>query len=207
MAGALKGLLTKAVRSRRGAPLAERLIVGLGNPGEEYCRSRHNVGFMVVERLAGRWRLPWQVPRNRSRLATGEVAGAQVALLEPLTYMNLTGHSVARVLRELGLSPEQAMVVHDDVDLPLGRLRLRRAGSAGGHRGVQSTIDLLGTAEFARLRVGVGRPLDGDVRQYVLAPFAPEEREELDQVLERAASALECWLAEGMEAAMNRYNG
>jgi len=208
---AIKDLVRHAVgrvreaTQRQGAPC--RLIVGLGNPGQEYLASRHNVGFRVVEELARRWHLDFRLPRNQSRLASGDVAGLRVAVLEPLTYMNLSGNCVARAVRQLGLTPEHVMVIHDDVDLPFGRLRLRSGGSAGGHRGVQSIIDLLGASDFARLRVGIGRPSDGDIREYVLSPFTQEEERNLDAVLGRAVSAIECYLTDGIEVAMNRYNG
>ena len=189
------------------SPLKPRyLVVGLGNPGADYRLTRHNVGFRVVEQLARHWQLRFERPRKQARLAMGEVAGLPVALLEPLAYMNLSGKPVALALRELVLLPAAMLVVHDDVDLPLGRLRLRPRGSAAGHKGVQSLMDSLGTADFARLRVGIGRPGHGDVRDYVLTPFASDDEPAMEEVLEKAASAIECYLTAGVEAAMNEFN-
>ncbi|NPV09055.1 MAG: aminoacyl-tRNA hydrolase [Anaerolineae bacterium] len=182
------------------------LVVGLGNPGPEYRCTRHNVGFMVVERLAARWRLQWNRPRDQSRRAVGRVAERRIELMEPLTYMNLSGRPVARALARHGLSPSDLLLVHDDVDLPFGRLRLRPSGSAAGHRGVQSVIDALGTNEFPRLRVGIGRPNDEGVRDFVLSTFGPDERAQLEALLDRAVAAVETALGRGLEAAMNEFN-
>lgn len=191
---------------RRVVP--ERLIVGLGNPGAEYRRTRHNVGFMVVEELARRWDMRFKAPHNHARWANGVVQGVPVAIVEPLTFMNLSGRAVGAALKESQLSPTAMLVVHDDVDLPLGRIRLRFGGSAAGHKGIISIIDALGGQEFARLRIGIGRPAgSGDVRDYVLAPFEASEAEALRDTIERAASAIECYLTAGIEAAMNRFNG
>lgn len=183
------------------------LVVGLGNPGPEYRRTRHNVGFMVVERLAERWRIRWDRPRNQARGALGRVGDRQIALLEPLTYMNLSGSPVAQALRRYGLAPSDLLVVHDDLDLPFGRLRLRATGSAGGHRGVQSIISALGTKDFPRLRIGIGRPDgDHDVRDFVLDTFDRDEAVKLEAVLDRAVAAVETALRQGLDAAMNEFN-
>jgi peptidyl-tRNA hydrolase, PTH1 family len=184
-----------------------RLIVGLGNPGSEYRDTRHNAGFRAVEAFASRHRLRFGPARKQARVAAGEVGGLPVAILEPLTYMNASGEAVARALREFGLTPADVIVVYDDVDLPLGRLRLRTQGSAAGHKGVQSTIERLGTPDFARLRVGIGRPDgSGDVKDYVLSPFSRDEEATFASVLDRAVLAIETFLTEGAEAAMNQFN-
>ena len=206
----LKEILRCFSRPRKAAAtgrvVPQFLIVGLGNPGREYELTRHNIGFMVVEEMARRWNMRFKAPRRQVRLAFGEVAGAPVALLEPLAYMNLSGKPVALALIELALSPTQMLVIHDDVDLPLGRIRLRLKGSAAGHKGVQSIIDSLGTTEFARLRIGIGRPSNGDVKEYVLTPFSREEEVDVSDLLVRAISAVESYLSVGIEAAMNMYN-
>lgn len=202
--------LLERVRRVRGAVASSEpvtaLVVGLGNPGPEYRHTRHNVGFMVVEKLAARWRLRWDRPRNQSRRAVGRVGERHIEVMEPLTYMNLSGAPVARAVACYGLSPRDLLVVHDDVDLPFGRLRLRPSGSAAGHRGVQSVIDALGTKEFPRLRVGIGRPDDEGVRDFVLSTFAPDEQIRLESVLERAVATVEAALGRGLEAAMNEFN-
>jgi len=203
---ALRSVMERVGRKPAFQHRPSRLIVGLGNPGEEYRQTRHNVGFHVIEQLADRWHLSFHVPRNLSRLAYGLVAESPVALLQPLTYVNRSGESVAWVLNKLDLAPQDMLVVHDDIDLPLGRLRIRRGGSAGGHKGVQSIIDSVGSGEFARLRIGVGRPADGDVRAYVLSPFDACEAELVEGVISRAVGAIECYLRQGVEVAMNEYN-
>lgn len=182
-----------------------RLVVGLGNPGAEYARTRHNLGFRVVDKMAraagvafrrghgGLWvRLP------------GPGSGKGLYLLKPQTFMNLSGKSVAALCRVRGLSPSEILVACDDLDLPLGRLRLRRGGGTGGHRGLGSIVDALGTPEFARCRIGVGRPPVGaDVAEFVLSFFSAEEEGAVSAVVDRAVRAVEILLAEGWEAAQN----
>ena len=182
------------------------LIVGLGNPGPRYARTRHNLGFMVLDHLAERLGLCWQIAAD-GLLAEGVLAGRLVILLKPLTYMNRSGDAVAALVRR---RPEIAdiIVVHDDLDLPLGRLRIRRSGSAGGHRGVASVIAALGTEGFGRVRIGVDRPPAGiDATDYVLAEFPPEEMAAAREAVARATAALEVLVADGYEAAMSRFNG
>jgi PTH1 family peptidyl-tRNA hydrolase len=192
----------------RRPPAAEYLLVGLGNPGEEYARTRHNVGFRCLSVLAARHRLFFRQKHAQARLAVGEIAGRNVVLARPYTYMNRSGAAVAGLLAWLKLPLEQLLVIYDDLDLPLGTIRLRPRGSAGGHRGLRSIIEALESEQFARLRVGIGRPPDPsqDPVDYVLSPFTPEEETTLARVLERAADAVECFLKEGIEAAMARFN-
>ncbi len=205
--GEVLGRIRRSSSSGGGSKVkANRLVVGLGNPGPQYQGTRHNAGFMVIEALARRWRLRFGVPRDRSRFAVGEIKSESVALLEPLTYMNLSGRSVAWGLRTWGLPLEALLVIHDDVDLPFGRLRLRPSGSSAGHRGVQSIIESLGSDCFPRLRIGVGRPDGGEVADFVLAPFSAAEEREFDAVLESAATAVEAFVADGIQAAMNQFN-
>jgi PTH1 family peptidyl-tRNA hydrolase len=191
-----------------------RLILGLGNPGEEYRDTRHNVGFRVVDELARRWRI--SLDRLECNSRTGRLDGAggvsgEVLLAQPQTYMNRSGYA-ARCFAELHqLEPASLLVVYDEVSLPLGRLRLRRSGSPAGHRGLESVIESLRTAEVPRLRLGVapadGPPAGEDLVEFVLSPFAAGDRDAVEEMIRRAADAAETWLREGVEAAMNRFNG
>ena len=186
-----------------------KLIVGLGNPGREYRETRHNVGFLVVEELARRHRLtlslaPSQVPETFMAKRYGV---EPLLIAKPLTFMNRSGDSVAALSRYFDIDPADVLVVVDEVALPFGRLRARARGSAGGHNGLKSIIDRLGTQEFPRLRLGVGR---GDARRdladHVLSTFEPGERAELDTFITRAADAAELFAVDGIQTVMNRYN-
>lgn len=184
-----------------------KMVVGLGNPGPEYRGTRHNLGFEVLEELARRHRVRRQEQRDQALVAWLELDGEQVVLVKPLTYMNLSGNAVRALQKRHGLSLQHLLVVCDDLDLPLGRLRLRQSGGAGGHRGLASVISALGSNEFSRLRVGVGRPPGREeVVDYVLGRFAPEERETAAAAVRRAADAVETWLRCGIEEAMNAFN-
>lgn len=185
------------------------LIVGLGNPGPEYAETRHNAGFLVVEELARRWRVLWKEEgRFQARMARGEAAGRPVLLLQPLTWMNLSGEAVGAAARYFRVPAERLVVAVDDADLPLGALRLRPGGSSGGHHGLESVGQHLGTRDFARQRIGIGRrdPAQREITGHVLGKFGPEERPVLEQVLRSAGNQLECWLAEGLQKAMARHN-
>jgi len=187
---------------------SEALIVGLGNPGSEYAAHRHNIGFRVVDALASAHGLTFvRQKRARARVAEGELDGRPVLLAKPQTFMNLGGKAVARLSRAHEIPPERILVVYDDLDLPLGRLRLRSEGGTGGHKGMRSIIDLLGSRSFPRLRVGIDRPPGNmDPADYVLQPFDEEQSLILKDVVARAAAAIECWLAEGIMPAMDRFN-
>lgn len=187
-----------------------KLIVGLGNPGKAYAKNRHNVGFHCMDRLAGEHRIPVKERRLRLKpvkavFGRGEVEGTPVVLAKPRTFMNLSGKAVAQLVRRFGVAPDDLIVIHDDMDLPPGKIRIRPGGSAGGHKGVASIIDFLGTEEFARVRIGIGRP-DGDEVSYVLGNFNPEERDTVSEAVKQAAEAVRCILTDGIDAAMNRYN-
>jgi PTH1 family peptidyl-tRNA hydrolase len=187
-----------------------RLIVGLGNPGREYARTRHNAGFQLAERVAAEAGAGWRVEaRFRARLARATLAGESCWLCEPLTYMNLSGEAVGAVMRYHRLTRDRLLVLVDDADLPLGQLRLRPGGSAGGHHGLESVERHVGGRDYARLRLGIGRrPEAGrNITGHVLGTFNAEEWELFETVLARAASQVLCWVAEGVAAAMNRYNG
>lgn len=185
-----------------------KLIVGLGNPGKEYERTRHNIGFAVVDLFARLNGIPITRRDYRGRVGDGRVGEARVFLLKPQTYMNLSGESVAAFRRQKPLALTDLIVVTDDIALPLGRLRLRASGSAGGHNGLKSLIQHLPSQDFPRLRVGVGAPRDPSVQiDHVLGPFNRREQAEADEVTERAVAALEVWLRDGIERAMNEFNG
>ncbi len=188
------------------------LIVGLGNPGPEFAGTRHNVGWMCVERLARRVGASFDRYQFRAQLARWDDNGRKVLLAKPLTFMNRSGEAVRPLVRFYKVELDRLMVVYDDLDLPPGKIRLRPKGSAGGHHGMESVIQKLGTSDFPRLRIGIGRPAgpeayDPDVvARYVLSPFSAAERPLIDAALDRAAEALLVWVREGIEAAMNRFN-
>jgi PTH1 family peptidyl-tRNA hydrolase len=192
-----------------------RLILGLGNPGEEYRDTRHNVGFRVVEELARRWeilvdRLECNSLVGRAAAGEGDVPPAGVLLAKPQTYMNRSGYAARCFVESHEIEPSAVLVVYDEINLPLGKLRLRRAGSPAGHRGLESVIENLRTAEVPRLRLGVAQEekvAGEDLAGFVLAPFAADEREAVEEMIRRAADACEAWLREGVEAAMGRFNG
>ena len=183
-----------------------RLIVGLGNPGERYALTRHNIGARVVEAAAPRWAIALG-PAGPAPYRRGRVGSDEALLASRLTWMNQAGLVVKGLLEELTLSPQDLVVVHDDLDLALGRLRIKRRGGSGGHNGVLSILTALESSQFCRLKIGVGRPAPGqDSAEYVLAPFLPEERALVDSTVEQAVLALECLVVEGVAAAMNRFN-
>ena len=185
-----------------------KLIVGLGNPGKEYERTRHNIGFAVVDLFARLNGIPVTKRDFRALTGDGRVGETRVFLLKPQTFMNLSGESVAAFLRQKPLALSDILIVTDDIALPLGALRLRAKGSAGGHNGLKSLIGHLHSPEFPRLRVGVGAPRDPSVQiDFVLGPFNRREQAEADEAAERAVVALEVWLRDGIEKAMNQFNG
>ena len=185
------------------------LIVGLGNPGKGYADTRHNVGFMVLDRLAKRQGAGWEVNKKfEAHLAKARQESNTVFLCKPQGYMNLSGQSVVPLAKFYQIPFGQIMVVVDDLDLPLGAIRMRPGGGTGGHRGLDSIQGLLGKDDFARLRLGIGRPEpDRDVSGFVLGKFAEAETELLERVLETAADQLACWVLEGIQQSMNNYNG
>jgi PTH1 family peptidyl-tRNA hydrolase len=185
------------------------LIVGLGNPGAEYVQTRHNAGFLLVEKLAAKWKSDWANERKfKARIAKAERDGKKVLLCEPQTFMNLSGEAVGALKDFYQLPLKQILVAVDDADLPLGEIRLRKSGSSGGHHGLESIEQHLGSCEFARLRIGIGRA-DGarEITNYVLGKFDSSENELLKKVLERASNQIETWLEAGIEKAMNQFNG
>lgn len=186
-----------------------KLICGLGNPGGEYERDRHNVGSVVVEELCRRRRVPLST-KFEGRAGLGTLDGERVLFLQPQTYMNHSGYSLAPAARFYKVEPREVLVIHDELDLPFGRLMLKQGGGTGGHRGLTHIIEAWGEEGFARLRLGIGKPSGQGakerVTQHVLSPFNPEEQKLWPELLARAADAAECWASQGLAVAMNRYN-
>ncbi len=183
------------------------LVCGLGNPGGQYAQTRHNIGFMAVDELARRERISLTERSFVSHWGRGAVAGVRVALAKPQTFMNRSDRAVVGLLRHLRLTPQELIVIHDDLDLAQGRLRIRPRGGSGGHRGIESIIQALSTDEFTRIRVGVGRPAhDVDPVEHVLGEFFEEEEEGLWLSLRRVVEAVKVIVVEDTQAAMNRFN-
>jgi PTH1 family peptidyl-tRNA hydrolase len=185
------------------------LIVGLGNPGAEYARTRHNAGYLLVARLAAQWRVSWTYERKfNARVARAEPAGARVLLCEPQTYMNSSGDAVGPLVAFYRVPPGRLLVVVDDADLPLGEIRLRPGGSSGGHHGLESIEQRLQSQAFARQRIGIGRTAGGrEITDYVLGRFSPVETATVERVLVKACGQVECWLNAGIQKAMSQFNG
>lgn len=185
------------------------LIVGLGNPGEKYENTRHNVGFMVVDELAERESKPIQRLKFKALTNTLTISGEKVLVMKPVTYMNLSGEAVRQAMDFYKIPPEHILVISDDTALAVGRLRIRAKGSAGGHNGLKNIIQHLGTDQFPRLRVGVGEKPhpDYDMADWVLGAFQGEDKKAIDATVKRAADAVECILAQGLDRGMGKFNG
>lgn len=211
------------------APQGIKLIVGLGNPGTRYARSRHNVGFMVAEEFARAHSFDFKRKKFNAEIAEGAINGTRLLIAKPQTFMNLSGEAVSKLYKFYKIAPQDLLVAYDDLDLPLGKLRMRGSGSAGGHHGMESIIARIGTSEFPRLRVGIGRPdaathagknsksdstsahVEGALIQsadvdHVLGSFEGQEMQEAKEIIARAAQAIDAWLSDGIERAMNRFN-
>jgi len=191
-----------------------KLIVGLGNPGRGYANNRHNVGFVCLNHFARTQGIRFDKKQGKARIGIGEVAGSKVVLARPQTYMNLSGQSVSRLIKKFNINLDDLLVIHDDLDLPLGKIRIRHGSSSGGHKGIDSIISSLGNQDFSRLRVGIGRPTtedfaetsEADIVAYVLSNFTSEEKQIVVQVIPRVSEAIYCLLSQGLVAAMNKYN-
>ena len=190
-----------------------KLIVGLGNPGRGYASNRHNTGFMCLNYFAKTQGIRLDKKQGKARTGAGEVAGDKVTLARPQTYMNLSGESVSRLVKKFDINLNDLVVIHDDLDLPLGKIRIRHGGGSGGHKGIDSIISLLDSQDFSRLRIGIGRPTSGpaqiseaDIISYVLSDFTPEEKQIIAQVIPRVSEAILCLLTEGLSSAMNKHN-
>lgn len=189
-------------------PASIYLIAGFGNPGREHRENRHNIGFMAVDEISRALAIPVNRVQNRSLVGAGHTLGSRVILAKPQTYMNLSGQSVGSLVRFYKIPLENLLVIHDDLDIPLGTIRIRPAGGSAGQRGVGSTIDQLGTHEFPRLRLGIGRPPGRmEAADYVLENFSSGEKKLLQPLLERTAQAVKTFIEKGLEQAMNMFNG
>ncbi|MFH1562639.1 MAG: aminoacyl-tRNA hydrolase [Nitrospirota bacterium] len=184
-----------------------KLIVGLGNPGSDYADTKHNVGFKVINKLVKLTKIELKSRKYKARIGEGKILGHEVILAKPMTYMNLSGEAVELLVWNFKVPLSDLLVVYDDVSVDLGKIRIRKKGSAGGHNGIKSIIDKLASEEFARIRIGIGTPApDLTFRDYVLSPFSDEENEVVEQVIQKTAEAVICTIEEGIDVAMNRYN-
>ncbi len=183
-----------------------KMIVGLGNPGGKYLKTRHNFGFMAIDRLAQHLEMECNRKKFQSLLCKKTIGQEEVILLKPQTFMNLSGAAVREAVNMYKCALQDLMVVCDDLDLPLGKIRIRRGGGCGGHRGLESIADGLGSTDFPRLKLGVGRPAVGDPGDYVLSPFSREEEAMASEAAEKACQALKTWIFEGIDVCMNEFN-
>jgi len=184
-----------------------RIIIGLGNPTKQYQATRHNIGWDAITRISDDYRIPLNQVKHKAICGMGYIEGEKVILAQPVTYMNLSGESVRELVDYYKVSPEDIIIIYDDINLDVGQLRIRKKGSAGGHNGIKSIISHLGTDEFPRIRIGVGeKPKDWDLADYVLSRFKDEEQEAIRQALKDTSDACRMIIASGMDAAMNRYN-
>ncbi len=188
-----------------------KLIVGLGNPGRSYDHNRHNIGFTCLNHFARTQGIRFSQKRGNARIGTGEVAGNEVVLAKPQTYMNHSGQSVRRLIQKFNIDLDNLLIIHDDLDLPLGKIRIRQGGGSAGHKGVNSIARELDRQDFIRIRVGIGRPdkteaSDDDIIAFVLSDFAKEENRAMAPVIPRVSEAILCLLTEGLTTAMNKFN-
>jgi len=182
------------------------LIVGLGNPGRKYARTRHNVGFMVLEEIADRYKIVLTEKKDRCRIGRGSIEGHKALLAEPLLYMNMSGPVVQDICRKSGIQPENLVVIHDDLDMEPGRIRIRKTGSSGGHKGIDSIIQYIGSRDFVRVKIGIGRDPGVEAEDYVLSKFRRPEMSLIKDAMQRAMNAVCAVVSEGVDKAMNRFN-
>jgi PTH1 family peptidyl-tRNA hydrolase len=188
-----------------------KLIVGLGNPGKEYSSNRHNIGFLCINHFARLHRIALDKKQGKARVGRGTVAGNEVVLAKPQTYMNASGNSVVQLMQKYSVGPDDLIVIHDDLDLPLGKIRIRNGSSSGGHKGADSIISSLGTRDFIRIRVGISRPqAEGEeecsIVDYVLGDFTSTDKPILEDTIRRVSHSIVCLITEGVAAAMNKFN-
>ena len=186
-----------------------KLIVGLGNPGRAYANNRHNIGFICLNHFARSHGIKFDRKQGRARIGMGKVTGSELVVAKPQTYVNLSGKSVSQLVRRFNISLDDLIIIHDDLDLPLGKIRLSYSSSSGGHKGIDSIIKELGSQDFIRLRVGIGRPAEAsedEIIAYVLSDFTPEQKQAIAPVIPRVSEALLCLLTEGPTPAMNKFN-
>lgn len=191
-------------RSTKSNLPVEALIIGLGNPGPQYTGTRHNVGFDVIDAIAKKHKIQLKNHKFQSQYGTGNVEGHEVALIKPLTFMNLSGRAVISLLRHYAVRPETCLVIADDLDMAVGRVRMKPEGSSGGHNGHKSIIHSLGTTEYPRIKIGIGK--GGVGTDHVLSRFHPDERVDINKAIEKCVLGCELWLTDGIEIAMNRVN-
>jgi PTH1 family peptidyl-tRNA hydrolase len=192
-----------------------KLIVGLGNPGRGYANNRHNVGFTCLNYFGRTQGIQFDKKQGKARIGIGEIAGNEVVIAKPQTYMNLSGQSVSLLVRKFSINLNNILVIHDDLDLPLGKIRIRHGSGSGGHKGINSIITELGSQDFLRLRVGIGRPVknedfiefsEDEIINHVLSDFTTDENQIIIKVIPEVSEAILCLLTEGLTAAMNKYN-
>jgi len=188
-----------------------KLIVGLGNPGRSYANNRHNIGFICLKHFARARGIKFSQKKGLARIGTGEVAGNKVVLARPQIYMNQSGRSVSRLAKKFSINPDNLLVIHDDLDLPLAKVRVSFGSGSAGHKGIDSIIREIGRQDFTRIRVGIGRPAkpvlsEDDIIAYVLSDFTLEEKQAIAQVIPKVAEAILCLLTEGLTSAMNKFN-
>ena len=191
-----------------------KLIVGLGNPGRGYASNRHNIGFICLNHFTRTHNIRFDKKQCRARTGIGEAAGNKTVVAKPQTYMNLSGESIGRLINKFRIDLDDLLIIHDDLDLPRGNIRIRHGGGSGGHKGIDSIIASLNSQDFTRLRIGIGRPTtedaigigEADTITYVLSDFTTEEKNIFSQVIPKVSEAILCLLSEGLTAAMNKYN-
>ncbi len=188
-----------------------KLIVGLGNPGRAYAHNRHNIGFICLNHFARAQNVKFDQKKGLARIGTGRVAANEVVLAKPQTYMNSSGESVSRLVKKFNVSLNDLLIIHDDLDLPLAKIRLSFGSSSGGHKGINSIITELGSQDFTRIRIGIGRPEKAEISEdeiiaYVLSDFTPEEKKAITKIVPRVSEAILCLLTEGLTPAMNKFN-
>jgi peptidyl-tRNA hydrolase, PTH1 family len=191
-----------------------KLITGLGNPGRNYALNRHNLGFQCINFIAKKHSIPVKQTQCQSKIGKGRIAETDIILAKPRTYVNNSGDAVASLMKKYHIPAENIVIIYDDMDLPVGKIRIRPGGNAGGHKGIKSIISSLGHRDFCRIKIGIGRPVadesdeidETDIVDYVLSNFSTGEQEKIDAALKTAADAVKCIISDGVTAAMNKYN-